>query len=130
MKVVYIAGPYRADTEYGVHANIQAAENAARLVWGMGAAALCPHKNSAYLGGIVDAGRFLAGGIELMRRSDAVLLLDGWEESRGSRIEQLVATEEGMPVLRSLVELGIWLADQDDGEAGDGGSTEEAVGLN
>ena len=40
MKVVYVAGPYRADTEYEVLLNIQAAERLALQIWKAGAA-LC-----------------------------------------------------------------------------------------
>ena len=52
MKIIYIAGKYRAKTEWEVVQNIRAAEDAAIFVWQHGAAALCPHKNTAMFGGI------------------------------------------------------------------------------
>lgn len=87
MKVIYVAGPYRADTEWGVVQNIRHAEEAAIRLWKEGWAVLCPHKNSALLGGSlgdVDDSTWLAGGLELLRRSDAIYMLKGWSNSSGA----------------------------------------------
>jgi len=87
LKLVYIAGPYRADTENGVHENIEAARKVAVEVWKLGAVAVCPQLNSAYMCGVVPVERFLEGGLELVRRCDAVMLLRGWRGSIGSQSE-------------------------------------------
>lgn len=75
MKVFYIAGPYRADTERDVLNNIRAAEAVAIKVWKAGHVALCPHLNSRLMGGICDDEVFLEGAIELMKRCDGVVLV-------------------------------------------------------
>src|SRR4051812_24706808 len=46
MKLIYIAGPYRAATEWQVVQNIRRAEALALAVWQSGAACICPHKNT------------------------------------------------------------------------------------
>ncbi|MCG8435902.1 MAG: hypothetical protein MJA83_17910 [Gammaproteobacteria bacterium] len=42
MKIVYIAGPFRAKTPWRVEQNIRKAESWALHVWKMGAVAVCP----------------------------------------------------------------------------------------
>lgn len=83
-KLIYIIGPYRSTTIRGVVENIRRAEEAAIRLWKLGAAPICPHMNSALMDGIVPDEEFLAGGIEIMKRCDAVYLCEGWRESRGS----------------------------------------------
>lgn len=87
MKLIYIAGPYRAATPWGVEQNIRAAEDVAVRVHKAGMFAVCPHANSRHMEGIADDAHFLAGTLEMMRRCDAVLLVDGWLKSEGSCAE-------------------------------------------
>lgn len=110
MKVVYLAGPYRGETEYGVHQNIQRAEAVALEVWRLGAACLCPHKNTAYFGGFLPDEVWLEGARELLRRADAIFLMDNWEISAGAESERKLARDIGKPILFSLDELRTWLA--------------------
>src|SRR5512138_1662394 len=84
MKVVYIAGPYRAESEYGVLNNIRRAEEIAVKYWDQGCAVICPHKNSAFLGGPARDQMFLDGDLELVRRCDIVVMCPGWASSRGA----------------------------------------------
>lgn len=107
-KVVYIAGPYRAATEWGVAENIRSAERRAVRVWELGMVALCPQKNTAFLGGLLDDRIFLDGDLELLRRSDAVILVDGWVHSDGAVDEVLHAIDRGIPVFESLISLSVW----------------------
>lgn len=101
MKLVYIAGPYRAATPWGVEQNIRAAEDVAVLVHKAGMFAVCPHANSRHMEGIAEDAHFLAGTLEIMRRCDAVLLVPGWQRSEGSRAEVTEATAIGIPVFGS-----------------------------
>lgn len=107
-RVVYIAGPYRSNTEWGVVQNIRAAEELALKVWKLGAVALCPHKNTAFFGGAADDSVWLEGDLELLRRSDAVILVDGWENSSGTCEEVIVAVDAGIPVFTDMNYLAIW----------------------
>jgi hypothetical protein len=65
MKVIYIADPYRADTERGIIENIRAAEAVAIKVWEAGYVALCPHMNTRLFGGILPDEVWLKGALEL-----------------------------------------------------------------
>jgi hypothetical protein len=112
MRLVYIAGPYRAETEAGVRHNVWNASIVAERVWKLGACAVCPHLNTAFFGGIVEDQAFLDGDIELLKRCDAVMLVAGWARSTGTQGEVKVAQEEGIPVFQDIVQLGVWLEGQ------------------
>jgi hypothetical protein len=112
MKLVAIAGPYRSATEWGVSENIRRAELAAVAVWQLGAAAICPHKNTAFFGGAAPDATWLEGALEMVRRSDAVLTVAGWEASEGARNELSLAEQLGLPVFHSVEELERWLRSQ------------------
>lgn len=99
MKVIYVAGPYRADGWHGVWENIMRARAAARELWLKGWAVICPHTSSIFMDGPdIAAGIFLNGDLEIIRRVDAVLMLDGWERSEGSRGEYALAVELGKDI--------------------------------
>lgn len=99
MKVYYVAGPYRADSERGVVENIRNAEAVAIQIWKTGHAALCPHKNTALFGGICPDEIWLSGGLELLRRCDGMVLVPGWEGSEGTKAEMQLAFDLGLPVM-------------------------------
>lgn len=111
-KVVYLAGPYRASSEYEVHRNIQQAELVALEVWRIGAVCICPQKNTAYYGGALPDEVWLAGDLELVRRSDAVLMVPGWELSPGSVSEKNFAESLSIPVFLTVDELRLWVSSQ------------------
>ena len=110
MKVIYLAGPYRSPTEHGVQQNIEAASKVAMEVWKLGAVCICPHKNTAFFGGALPDETWFKGDYELLRRSDAILMMETWESSGGAMHEKLFADDLGKPVLFSLAELECWLA--------------------
>jgi hypothetical protein len=101
MKVIYIAGPYRAESEWEVVQNIRKAEQAAVFVWQHGGAALCPHKNTALFGGVPGCRDkvWLEGDCEMLLRCDAVFAIPGWLNSRGARMEEELARMNEIPVL-------------------------------
>ncbi len=111
MRVIYIVGPYRARTEDGVRRNIRNAEEVAANVWERGVACICPHLNSAFMGGIRDDNdrTLLDGDLEILSRCDAVLALNGWRTSEGSRAELDRAQSCNIPILYSQQELTSWL---------------------
>lgn len=98
MKVVYIIGPYRAQTIRGIEKNIIRAAELAEKYWKKGFMAFCPHKNSGMFDGVVPDEVFLEGGLELLRRCDAAAVLSGWEDSEGSIAEINLAQEIGIPI--------------------------------
>ncbi len=91
--VAYVAGPYRADTINGVLENIQRARDVALKLWQAGYTVICPHLNSALMDGACPDEAFLEGGLELVRRSDVVVLVGDWEKSEGTLAELELAIE-------------------------------------
>jgi len=109
MKVVYVAGPYRASTEIGVVRNIRAAEELALKVWLAGAACICPHMNTAMFGGAADDSLWLKGDLEILKRCDAVMCTANWKESKGAIEEVKTAREKGIPVFEEFEMLVKWI---------------------
>ena len=110
VRVVYIAGPFRAPSAWAIEQNIRRAEALALDVWWLGAAALCPHANTRYFQGAARDEVWLRGDLEMLRRCDAVLLVPGWQSSEGTRAEVEYARNHGIPVFESLEELRAWLS--------------------
>jgi hypothetical protein len=109
MKVVYIAGPYRAASEYEVVQNIRRAEALALEVWKAGAAAICPHMNTALWGGAAPDSVWLEGDLEILRRCDALLRVPGEYTSFGTGEEIKAARANHQPVFYHLADLVWWL---------------------
>lgn len=104
MKLIYIAGPYRGDTE----ANILAATRMGQILKrGQKVFPIVPHVN-----GDGPDGYMLAGTMALMRRCDAVLALPTWQSSQGAVAEIRDADARGLPVFYSVDELYRWVAGQ------------------
>lgn len=98
MKVIYIAGPFRAPTQWGIAENVRAAERWGKVVGEMGAMPLIPHANTAHFHGLMTDEFWIEGTKELLRRCDAALMIPGWEKSTGARGEKAEAERLGMPV--------------------------------
>jgi nucleoside 2-deoxyribosyltransferase len=105
IEVVYTAGPYRAKTASGIVANIRRAEAIAVELWRMGYAAVCPHLNTALMDGLAPDHVWLNGDLKIMERCDAVVLIEGWENSQGTLAEIEHAKARGIPVFNSPEEL-------------------------
>jgi hypothetical protein len=121
-QVVYLAGPYRpwVDEEgvrHGIAENVRVAGRLGVQIWQRGYVALVPH-TLTYLdparqrqdGGVggVDPQVFMDGELELVRRSDILVLMPNWHYSQGARVERTYALELGMPVYEwgEFLELG------------------------
>jgi len=112
MRLAYVAGPYRAGTEWELVQNIRAAEHLAVDLWRLGFAVFCPHKNSAHFGGVCPDQSFLAGDLEILSRSDILVCTEGWRGSVGARAEVELAEARGIPVAYSAAGAGWWLSAQ------------------
>jgi hypothetical protein len=101
-EVVYLAGPYRPYVDSG-----GTRHTISQSVRKMGYVALVPH-TLTYLaprqqrqdGGLGDIPpeQFMAGELELVRRSDMVVLMPEWKYSAGAQAEKLFAEMLGIPV--------------------------------
>lgn len=109
MKVVYVAGRYRDESAWAIEQNIRKAEVEALSIWRMGAVALCPHPMTRYYQGAAPDEIWLGGMLELMRRCDAVYMVDGWKQSKGSIAEADEAVRLGIPVFVTMAKLERWI---------------------
>jgi len=105
MRVIYIAGPYRAATQWGVEQNIRTAEAAMLQVAAMGLVPLCPHTMTRYMDGTLTDDYWLMATMEMLRRCDGMLLCGDWEHSSGTLGECREARERGIPIYDNLAEL-------------------------
>lgn len=105
-----MAGKFRAANDWDVKTNIRRAELLALDVWRSGAMAICPHLNSANFQGAAPDSVWLEGYLAILSRCDAVITVEGWEQSEGARAEVALAREIGLPVIHSILELLDWLA--------------------
>jgi hypothetical protein len=98
MKLIYIAGPYRAPTTWGIAQNIHRAREAGAIVAASGAYPVIPHSNTAHMDGVADDALWLAGTLELMRRCDGVVMAKGFMSSSGAVAEHNEAVARRMPI--------------------------------
>ncbi len=100
MKVIYVAGPYRSTGEWELEKFIRHAEEAALKLWLEGWAVICPHKNTAHFGGAngIPDSTWLNGDLEILKRCDAIYMLNTWEKSIGAKTELTLAKSYGLEV--------------------------------
>jgi hypothetical protein len=110
MKIVYIAGPFRGPTAWDIERNVRRAEELGFEVSKLGAMPLIPHTNTRFFHGNGTDAFWLEGTLELLRRSNAVITVDGWTNSSGARGEVVEARALSLPVFHDLHELAAWLA--------------------
>ena len=102
LDVIYCAGPYSAPTLEGVADNVAAAVAFGQKVRALGALPLVPHvtvlPTDDYEGAMSEC-------FELIRRSDAVILMPAWRQSPGAMRELDFARALGLVVFGHLVDL-------------------------
>ncbi len=108
--IVYVAGPYRTNSEFGSTAfgrekNIAAAREIGARLARDGHLPVIPHANTAQFDGLNTDEFFLEATLELMVRCDAVFLMPNWESSAGARAEKAEAEKLGLPVFTTIAEL-------------------------
>lgn len=100
MKLVYLASPYSGKDENEIWHNVIKAHQKAAEVWQAGFVCISPCSNTAFFGGDYDL--YLKGDMEIIKRCDAVLLNDGWENSKGCQMERSFAESMGIPVYEDI----------------------------
>ncbi len=98
-KIIYVAGPYRADSEIQLRKNIEHARDAAIKLWQDGWVVICPHMNTAHFGGACPVSVWLEGDLEILKRCDAIYMLNTWEKSEGAKEEYRIAKQLGLEIL-------------------------------
>ena len=120
MKLIYIAGPFRAASQhcpghqdmFAVQENIMAAMKLGlEVARTPGCFPVIPHANTMFFTGSAPDHVWLEGDIEMLRRSDALLVTSEWHRSSGARAEVEYAKTHGIPIHYSIDEARQWLAD-------------------
>lgn len=93
--LIYLAGKYSGD----VVENIEKARAVAVECWEKGYAVICPHLNTAHME--LDCKctweDYLSGDFEMIRKCDAIVMLEGWTGSKGAVAEHKLAKEINLP---------------------------------
>ena len=94
--LVYTSGPYSGDIDM----NIATARWVAIKLWEAGYAVICPHLNSAHFEKDCKATyeQYIAGDLEMVKGCDAMVMIPGWEASKGAVEERNYALSLGIPV--------------------------------
>lgn len=104
MEVVYIAGHYRTKSRLKRLYYIYRARKVALKYWRLGYAVICPHSNSGFFDNQAPKNTFLKGYLELVRRSDILVMLPGWENSAGSVAEHEMGLTSGKTIVYKLLD--------------------------
>lgn len=109
---VYVAGPYSGDTITTLR-NIRKGITLSVKLLLNGYAVYCPWLDWLYgLFAEVPIEVYQANSIAWLTVSQAVVLVDGWERSKGTAKEMGIASLCGIPVFRTEEELYEWAAKQ------------------
>ncbi len=107
-RIVYVAGPFRAQTPWMVELRVRAAEQASLWLWKQGVINLCPHLLGRHFDKEIPDPDILAGMLELAARCDGIVLLEGWERSSGSKAELAHMQSLGKAVFYDLHAVVAW----------------------
>jgi len=108
ISIVYVFGPYSANSPMPIDVNIKRAEGVAIKAIAKGWFALTPHLNTAQFDRHcpdVPIDFWYQGDLRLMAMCDALVGVEGWERSTGSMKERKFAQRLGIPVYESIDEL-------------------------
>jgi nucleoside 2-deoxyribosyltransferase len=116
MKRIYVAGPYSANNVLDLLKNIGRGEKMCSFLFEKGFAPFCPWHDKSYVmdntEGNFTVQQFYDYSMAWLEVSDAVLLIDGWEESKGTLVEIERASELDIPVFGSELDLFEWDKDK------------------
>ena len=98
--ILYVAGPFRAETWEGIQENIENAKKVAKELWERHHAPICPHANTDWppesCGATQDD--YLQGDILILARCDGIVMVPGYQDSEGAMKELQFAQNRDMPV--------------------------------
>jgi hypothetical protein len=95
--LIYVSGKYSGD----IDANIEKAMQIAAELWIKGHAVICPHGNTSHFEircPAVTWEQYIAGDLNMIARCDGLVMIPGWEESKGAVIEKEYAEKLKIPV--------------------------------
>lgn len=95
--LIYVSGRYSGD----VDKNIEEARDVAIACWRIGHAVICPHLNTAHFeveAPDISYDDYISGDLSMIARCDAMVMVPGWQDSKGAVIEKDYAASLGIPV--------------------------------
>ena len=112
MKIIYVAGPYSAGNVIDVLKNIGRGQKVCAELFQRGFAPFCPWHDKSFITdnpeAVFNVEQFYEYSMEFLRRSDAVLLIPGWKDSKGTLSEIKTAESFGIPVFTNDQDLIEW----------------------
>lgn len=106
IRVIYVAGAFRAPTQWEIMQNVWKAERASLKLWKEGYAVICPHTMTQHFQNECPDEMWLDGCIELLKRCDAIYMLTNFHQSEGSLAELIVALTLGLKIMYEEKENG------------------------
>ena len=106
MKLIYVAGKYSGSNYSEIENNIRRAEKASMKLWARGWAVITPHLNTAHfeqyekVGSVnyITYNMMINGTMEMLKRCDAIFMLNDWAQSEGSIGEHQFAINNGYDI--------------------------------
>ena len=99
---IYVAGPYSADNIIGVLDNIRKGIKYCAGLLAYGYTPFCPWTDFQLAlteqGGMIKKEDYQRNSMEWLKVSDIMIMLPGWESSRGTIRERIEAERIGIPV--------------------------------
>ena len=109
MKRIYVAGPYSGNNVLDVLKNIGRGEEMCADLFILGFAPYCPWHNKSFVmthfNNDFDVLNFYECCIAWLKVSDVMLVLSGWESSKGTLEEIKLAEDLKIPIFYSLEQL-------------------------
>ena len=104
MKLIYVAGAYRSEYPERIDLNIDVAKHMGVLLGERGHMPVIPHMNTQNFERLCDLPMefWLEGTLELMKRCDGIIMIQGWGESPGATAELATAQDMGMDVYHDI----------------------------
>lgn len=109
LRKIYVAGPYRNSTTWGIHCNIHRAKQYGLEIAKLGANPFIPHANTGYYDGEMPQQFWLDCDTDWLLACDALFLMPDSDSSIGAQSELEAAELAGIPVFRTLAGLNKWL---------------------
>jgi hypothetical protein len=109
-RLIYIAGPLNGDgVQYITH--LKKMILMGEEIRNLGVTPCVPGNDflSGLVNGEMDIFHFLQGSMDLLVHCDAVMLCEGWKESRGCLNEIMEANNRNIPVFDNLHDLESWI---------------------
>lgn len=106
-RIIYIAGPYTAATPEEISAHTAAACEWGRKVRALGLVPLVPHVAICPESGLTWR-KAMDECLPILNRCDGILMIPGWDRSKGALAEWDFANENAIPIFEDLAELKTW----------------------